>query len=138
MEIFKAAAQTLDSAAGVSNQAVNDTRKIEKTNVEQDIIKQNQAASQKGVSQTIDEQLDKLSNEELGKRTKEATEKLNFQMEQLDAKVRFAYNDNLNLMIVQVKDAKTGELVSELPSKQAIKISEYFKESLGILFDKES
>ncbi len=138
MEIFKAAAQTLDSAAGVSNQAVNDTRKIEKTDVEQDIIKQNQAASQKSASQTIDEQLDKLSNEELGKRTKEATEKLNFQMEQLDAKVRFAYNDNLNLMIVQVKDAKTGELVSELPSKQAIKISEYFKESLGILFDKES
>ena len=138
MEILKAAAQTLDSAAGVSSQAVNDTRKIEKTDVEQDIIKQNQAASQKSVSQTIDEQLDKLSNEELGKRTKEATEKLNFQMEQLDAKVRFAYNDNLNLMIVQVKDAKTGELVSELPSKQAIKISEYFKESLGILFDKES
>lgn len=138
MEIFKAAAQTLDSAAGVSNQAVNDTRKIEKTDVEQDIIKQNQAASQKSASQTMDEQLDKLSNEELGKRTKEATEKLNFQMEQLDAKVRFAYNDNLNLMIVQVKDAKTGELVSELPSKQAIKISEYFKESLGILFDKES
>ena len=138
MEIFKAAAQTLDSTAGVSSQAVNDTRKIEKTDVEQDIIKQNQAASQKSVSQTIDEQLDKLSNEELGKRTKEATEKLNFQMEQLDAKVRFAYNDNLNLMIVQVKDAKTGELVSELPSKQAIKISEYFKESLGILFDKES
>ena len=134
MEILKAAAQTLDSAAGVSSQAVNDTRKIE----EQDIIKQNQAASQKSVSQTIDEQLDKLSNEELGKRTKEAAEKLNFQMEQLDAKVRFAYNDNLNLMIVQVKDAKTGELVSELPSKQAIKISEYFKESLGILFDKES
>ena len=131
MEIFKAAAQTLDSAAGVSNQTANDTRKIEKTDV-------NQAASQKSVSQTIDEQLDKLSNEELGKRTKEATEKLNFQMEQLDAKVRFAYNDNLNLMIVQVKDAKTGELVSELPSKQAIKISEYFKESLGILFDKES
>ena len=138
MEIFKAAAQTLDSAAGVSNQAINDTRKIEKADIEQDIIKQNQAASQKRVSQTRDEQLDKLSNEELGKRTKEATEKLNFQMEQLDAKVRFAYNDNLNLMIVQVKDAKTGELVSELPSKQAIKISEYFKESLGILFDKES
>ncbi|WP_295146354.1 flagellar protein FlaG [uncultured Campylobacter sp.] len=138
MEILKATAQTLDSAAGVSSQAVNDTRKIEKTDVEQDIIKQNQAASQKSVSQTIDEQLDKLSNEELGKRTKEAAEKLNFQMEQLDAKVRFAYNDNLNLMIVQVKDAKTGELVSELPSKQAIKISEYFKESLGILFDKES
>ena len=138
MEILKAAAQTLDSAAGASNQTANDTRKIEKTDVEQDIIKQNQAASQKSVSQTIDEQLDKLSNEELGKRTKEATEKLNFQMEQLDAKVRFSYNDNLNLMIVQVKDAKTGELVSELPSKQAIKISEYFKESLGILFDKES
>ena len=138
MEIFKAAAQTLDSAAGVSNQTANDTRKIEKTDVEQDIIKQNQAASQKSVNQTIDEQLDKLSNEELGKRTKEATEKLNFQMEQLDAKVRFAYNDNLNLMIVQVKDAKTGELVSELPSKQALKISEYFNESLGILFDKES
>jgi len=59
-------------------------------------------------------------------------------MEQLDTNVRFAYNDTLNLMVVQVKDAKTGDLVTQLPSKQAIKISEYFKESIGILFDKES
>ena len=41
-------------------------------------------------------------------------------------------------MVVQVKDAKTGEEITQLPSKEAIRISEYFKESIGILFDKES
>lgn len=136
MEIFKAASQMLDTQMGISQQQTQ-TRPVEHTEIQQNLTEKNEE-TQKSVSQTIDDELNKLTNEELTQRTKDATEKLNFQMEQLDAKVRFAYNDTLNLMVVQVKDAKTGELVSQLPSKQAIKISEYFKESIGILFDKES
>jgi len=117
-----------------SQQNQIETRQIEHTDIEENVTANKKSKLEDG----LDKELDGLSNEELAKRTKEVTDKLNFQMEQLDTNVRFAYNDTLNLMVVQVKDAKTGDLVTQLPSKQAIKISEYFKESIGILFDKES
>lgn len=135
MEIFKAAAnQAMNANINPSQQNQIETRQIEHTDIEENVTANKKSKLEDG----LDKELDGLSNEELAKRTKEVTDKLNFQMEQLDTNVRFAYNDTLNLMVVQVKDAKTGDLVTQLPSKQAIKISEYFKESIGILFDKES
>ncbi|EAT99964.1 FlaG family protein [Campylobacter curvus] len=135
MEIFKAAAnQAMSANINPSQQNQIETRQIEHTDIEENVT----ANKKSKLEDALDKELDGLSNEELAKRTKEVTDKLNFQMEQLDTNVRFAYNDTLNLMVVQVKDAKTGDLVTQLPSKQAIKISEYFKESIGILFDKES
>ena len=135
MEIFKAAAnQAMNANINPSQQNQIETRQIEHTDIEENVT----ANKESKLEDALDKELDGLSNEELAKRTKEVTDKLNFQMEQLDTNVRFAYNDTLNLMVVQVKDAKTGDLVTQLPSKQAIKISEYFKESIGILFDKES
>ncbi|EJP74432.1 MULTISPECIES: FlaG family protein [Campylobacter] len=135
MEIFKAAAnQAMNANINPSQQNQIETRQIEHTDIEENVT----ANKKSKLEDALDKELDGLSNEELAKRTKEVTDKLNFQMEQLDTNVRFAYNDTLNLMVVQVKDAKTGDLVTQLPSKQAIKISEYFKESIGILFDKES
>ena len=131
MEIFKAAAnQTLDASMSTSAQRQIDSRPIEHSDVKVN-------ADKNGKSKDANE-LDGLSNEELAKRTREVTDKLNYQMQQLDTNVRFAYNEKLNLMVVQVKDAKTGEEITQLPSKEAIRISEYFKESIGILFDKES
>ena len=135
MEIFKAAAnQAMNANINPSQQNQIETRQIEHTDIEENVT----ANKKSKLEDALDKELDGLSNGELAKRTKEVTDKLNFQMEQLDTNVRFAYNDTLNLMVVQVKDAKTGDLVTQLPSKQAIKISEYFKESIGILFDKES
>ena len=135
MEIFKAAAnQAMSANINPSQQNQIETRQIEHTDIEENVTDNKKSK----LEDALDKELDGLSNEELAKRTKEVTDKLNFQMEQLDTNVRFAYNDTLNLMVVQVKDAKTGDLVTQLPSKQAIKISEYFKESIGILFDKES
>ena len=131
MEIFKAAAnQTLEANMSSSVQRQIDSRPIEHTDISANVDKN-------GKSKDMNE-LDGLSNEDLARRTREVTDKLNFQMQQLDTNVRFAYNEKLNLMVVQVKDAKTGEEITQLPSKEAIKISEYFKESIGILFDKES
>ena len=131
MEIFKAAAnQTLDASMSTSAQRQIDSRPIEHSD-----LKVN--ADKNGKSKDANE-LDGLSNEDLAKKTREVTDRLNYQMQQLDTNVRFAYNEKLNLMVVQVKDAKTGEEITQLPSKEAIKISEYFKESIGILFDKES
>ena len=131
MEIFKAAAnQTLDASMSTSAQRQIDSRPIEHSDVKVN-------ADQNGKSKDVNE-LDGLSNEDLARKTREVTDRLNYQMQQLDTNVRFAYNETLNLMVVQVKDAKTGEEITQLPSKEAIKISEYFKESIGILFDKES
>ena len=131
MEIFKAAAnQTLDTSMSTSAQRQIDSRPIEHSDVKVN-------ADENGKSKDANE-LDELSNEDLAKKTREVTDRLNYQMQQLDTNVRFAYNEKLNLMVVQVKDAKTGEEITQLPSKEAIKISEYFKESIGILFDKES
>lgn len=131
MEIFKAAAnQTLDTSMSTSAQRQIDSRPIEHSD-----LKVN--ADKNGKSKDANE-LDGLSNEDLARKTREVTDRLNYQMQQLDTNVRFAYNEKLNLMVVQVKDAKTGEEITQLPSKEAIKISEYFKESIGILFDKES
>ena len=131
MEIFKAAAnQVLDTSMSTSAQRQIDSRPIEPSDVKLSADKNNET---KDVNE-----LDGLSNEELAKRTREVTDRLNYQMQQLDTNVRFAYNEKLNLMVVQVKDAKTGEEITQLPSKEAIRISEYFKESIGILFDKES
>lgn len=131
MEIFKAAAnQTLDASMSTSTQRQIDSRPIEHSDVKVN-------ADKNGKSKDANE-LDGLSNEDLARKTREVTDRLNYQMQQLDTNVRFAYNEKLNLMVVQVKDAKTGEEITQLPSKEAIKISEYFKESIGILFDKES
>lgn len=131
MEIFKAAAnQTLDASMSTSAQRQIDSRPIEHSDVKVN-------ADENGKAKGADE-LDELSNEDLARKTREVTDRLNYQMQQLDTNVRFAYNEKLNLMVVQVKDAKTGEEITQLPSKEAIKISEYFKESIGILFDKES
>ena len=131
MEIFKAAAnQTLDASMSTSAQRQIDSRPIEHSDVKVN-------ADKNGKSKDVNE-LDGLSNQDLARKTREVTDRLNYQMQQLDTNVRFAYNEKLNLMVVQVKDAKTGEEITQLPSKEAIKISEYFKESIGILFDKES
>ena len=131
MEIFKAAAnQTLDASMSTSAQRQIDSRPIEHSDVKVN-------ADKNGKSKDANE-LDGLSNEDLARRTREVTDRLNYQMQQLDTNVRFAYNEKLNLMVVQVKDAKTGEEITQLPSKEAIKISKYFRESIGILFDKES
>ena len=131
MEIFKAAAnQTLDASMSTSAQRQIDSRPIEHSDVKVN-------ADKNGKSKDANE-LDGLSNEDLARKTREVTDRLNYQMQQLDTNVRFAYNEKLNLMVVQVKDAKTGEEITQLPSKEAIKISEYFKESIGILFDKAS
>ena len=131
MEIFKATAnQTLDASMSTSAQRQIDSRPIEHSDVKVN-------ADKNGKSKDANE-LDGLSNEDLARKTREVTDRLNYQMQQLDTNVRFAYNEKLNLMVVQVKDAKTGEEITQLPSKEAIKISEYFKESIGILFDKES
>ena len=93
-----------------------------------------QARIQHDATRNLTEQ----NNETLSKEVKEATEKLNKQMEDLGTSIRFGYNDKIGAMYVNVMEMKTGEVIRKIPTEQAMKLSEYFKEAVGVLFDKES
>ncbi|MGB2553090.1 MULTISPECIES: FlaG family protein [unclassified Campylobacter] len=123
MEIFKVASQQMNTVAHPSNaQAHTQTREVEQTHLQQNSAQNNLS----------------IDNEDLAKRLNEATEKLNRQMEALDTNVRFAYNDKINSLYVNVMEVKTGEVIRKIPSEQVMKLSEYFREAVGVLFDKES
>ena len=123
MEIFKVASQPMANVATSSHaQSSTQTREVERTQIQQD------------ATQNLTEQ----NNETLSKEVKEATEKLNKQMEDLGTSIRFGYNDKIGAMYVNVMEMKTGEVIRKIPTEQAMKLSEYFKEAVGVLFDKES
>ena len=123
MEIFKVASQPIANVATSSHaQSSTQTREVERTQIQQD------------TTHNLTEQ----NNETLSKEVKEATEKLNKQMEDLGTSIRFGYNDKIGAMYVNVMEMKTGEVIRKIPTEQAMKLSEYFKEAVGVLFDKES
>ena len=123
MEIFKVASQPISNVATSSHaQSSTQTREVERTQIQQDTTRN----------------LTEQNNETLSKEVKEATEKLNKQMEDLGTSIRFGYNDKIGAMYVNVMEMKTGEVIRKIPTEQAMKLSEYFKEAVGVLFDKES
>ena len=123
MEIFKVASQPMANVATSSHaQSSTQTREVEQTHIQHDATRN----------------LTEQNNETLSKEVKEATEKLNKQMEDLGTSIRFGYNDKIGAMYVNVMEMKTGEIIRKIPTEQAMKLSEYFKEAVGVLFDKES
>ncbi|WP_087700591.1 flagellar protein FlaG [Campylobacter lari] len=77
-------------------------------------------------------------DENLNEKLKNATEKLNSQMEILGTNVRFAFNDKINEMYINVTEKDTGKLIRKIPSEEVMKLIEHFKGVIGTIFDKES
>lgn len=69
---------------------------------------------------------------------KEVAQKLNDQVESLNANVRFGYNDKINSMYLSVTEKSTGKEIRQIPSEEAMRLSEHFREVIGMIFDKES
>lgn len=67
---------------------------------------------------------------------KESTEKFNQMSEDLNLDVKFAYNDKIDQVYLNVIDKHTGRVIRKLPSEEAMKISESMKELVGALLDK--
>ncbi|TQR60547.1 flagellar protein FlaG [Campylobacter troglodytis] len=65
------------------------------------------------------------------------TADLNLQMEVLNTNVRFSFSEELEALIVQVTERDTGKVIRQIPSEEAMKIASYFKNAIGLLFDKE-
>lgn len=123
MEIFKVAGQPISTALSTGNtHAQSQTREVEQTQIQTNVAENN----------------NQENNEDMVEKLNEATQKLNRQMEALDTNIRFAYNDKINFLYVNVMEIKTGEVIRKIPSEQVMKLSEYFREAVGVLFDKES
>ena len=60
---------------------------------------------------------------------------LNELSESLNVDVKFAYNDKINEVYVNVTDKNTGKVIRKLPSEEAMKIKETMKDVVGSLFD---
>jgi flagellar protein FlaG len=71
------------------------------------------------------------------KSLKEATEKFNKMSEELNLDIKFAYNDKIDQVYLNVIDKHTGRVIRKLPSEEAMKISESMKELVGTLLDKK-
>lgn len=76
---------------------------------------------------------DALSNEEINK----ISERLNEQMESLQTNIRFAYNDKISTLYVNVVEKDTNRVIRKFPTENMMKLSEHFKEIIGLLVDKE-
>ncbi|EAI8344790.1 flagellar protein FlaG [Campylobacter jejuni] len=66
------------------------------------------------------------------------TKKLNEQMDSLDTNVRFGYSDKINSMYISVTEKSTGREIRQIPSEEAMRLAEYFRDVIGMIFDKES
>ncbi len=78
-----------------------------------------------------------ISLDEEKKILKQSTEKFNEMSDKLNLDVKFAYNDKIDQVYLNVIDKKTGQIIRKLPSEEAMKISESMKELVGNLLDKK-
>jgi flagellar protein FlaG len=77
------------------------------------------------------------SQEDMEKTLSQTVEDLNKQMELLDTNISFGFNDEINLMYVNVMEKSSGETIRKIPSEEAMKLSAKMKEIVGMIFDKK-
>ena len=68
---------------------------------------------------------------------RQSTDKFNQMSEKLNLDIKFAYNEKIDQVYLNVIDKHTGQVIRKLPSEEAMKISETMKELVGNLLDKK-
>lgn len=123
MEIFKAAAQQqldMANAASFKQQFNPQTREVENSNLRQD------SAAQNGANEH-------LTNEQI----QEILAQTNDNLSLLNTSIRFGYNDKIDSMFVNVLEADTGIVIRKIPTDQVMKLTEHFRDIVGMIFDKK-
>ena len=123
MEILKAAAQQqMDtySTQNTQSQFNAQTREVENLNLQQDLATQNRAN-------------ESLTNEQIQDILAKANENLSL----INTNIRFGYNDKIDSMFINVTEKDTGNLIRKIPTEQAMKLTEHFRDIIGMIFDKK-
>lgn len=119
MDIFSSTSKQVESA--VTTQKVQTpmrTREIE-------------TSSQ--VSKNTNEQ----NKQDIVQKLNATVEKLNDNMKALDTNVKFGFNDEINIMFVNVMERSTGKMIRKIPTEEAMLLSEKMQEIIGTIFDKK-
>ncbi|EKG0062887.1 flagella length regulator FlaG [Campylobacter jejuni] len=116
MEISKANGQ-MDTALANISQRTSETQASLNIQTDRSQGQEGDDGQQRGVSEKL----------------ADITKKLNEQMDSLDTNVRFGYSDKIGSMYISVTEKSTG-----IPSEEAMRLAEYFRDVIGMIFDKES
>jgi len=125
MEIFNAVSKQMNAATtkpveGQTSQVRQVEQSSQQREVAQDSRTQN-AQDKKEIQQQLN---DTVKN-------------LNDQMESLNTNISFAFNDKIESMYVSVMEKSSGKLIRKIPTEEAMKLSEHFREIIGVIFDKK-
>lgn len=99
------------------------------------------AQKSKGVGESLVQNAEKLSEEQQEQGTqqlKELASELNKQMDLLNTNIAFDFSDEIDRLYLRVLEKNTGKLIREFPSEEARALAGYFRNAVGLLFDKES
>lgn len=119
MEISKANGQ-MDTALANISQRTSETQASSNIQTDRSQSQGGDDGQQQGVSEKL----------------ADITKKLNEQMDSLDTNVRFGYK--IGSMYISVTEKSTGREIRQIPSEEAMRLAEYFRDVIGMIFDKES
>ncbi|MBC7197371.1 MAG: flagellar protein FlaG [Deferribacterales bacterium] len=69
---------------------------------------------------------------------KSAVEDLNKTLQNLNVKRQFEVDKEVDKVIVKVIDSEQKEVIRQIPSEEALKLSKNVREMIGLLFDSKS
>ncbi|EDP5677729.1 flagellar protein FlaG [Campylobacter jejuni] len=121
MEISKANGQ-MDTALANISQRTSETQASSNIQTDRSQSQGGDDGQQQGVSEKL----------------ADITKKLNEQMDSLDTNVRFSYSDKIGSMYISVTEKSTAREIRQIPSEEAMRLAEYFRDVIGMIFDKES
>lgn len=82
------------------------------------------------------------TNAEDNKKIQEAVDKINMQLKSANTKIQFkvheSNNSEINKVSIKIVDETNDEVIKEIPSEEAIELSEKMQEVIGVLFDKRN
>ena len=99
------------------------------------------AQKSKGAGESLVSNAQKLADEQQEQGTqqlKELASELNKQMDLLNTNIAFDFSDEIDRLYLRVLEKNTGKLIREFPSEEARALAGYFRNAVGLLFDKES
>lgn len=99
------------------------------------------AQKSKGAGESLAQNAQKLADEQQEQGTqqlKELASELNKQMDLLNTNIAFDFSDEIDRLYLRVLEKNTGKLIREFPSEEARALAGYFRNAVGLLFDKES
>ncbi|MBE0495202.1 MAG: flagellar protein FlaG [Campylobacterales bacterium] len=125
MEIFSAVGKQMDAATTVKpSSSAPEARQVEQTNAPREVAKD---------AQTQNAQ----DKKEIQQQLTETVRNLNTHMESLNTNISFGFNDKIESLYVSVMEKSSGKTIRKIPTEEAMKLSEHFREIIGLIFDKK-